>query len=148
MSQVIEILRSLGIDGTVYYQFGIFFIAFLGLKFIVFKPYLNAYDERIRRTVGGEEEAEKLLAEADDVERQYKEAAKKLNGEINSIFADQNSKAKKEIEQIMAVAKKEADAETEQARKELEDSIASARREMESHIPSISENIARKFVGN
>lgn len=147
MSQVIEILKSLGINNTVFYQFGIFFVAFLGMKWIVFKPYLNAHDERLKRTVGGQEEAESLLEEAANKEKQYSDKAKELNGQIKEIFAEQSSKAKKETEQIMAVAKKEADAQTEAARKELEQSVNLARREMESFIPSISEDIQKKFVG-
>ncbi len=146
MSQVIEILTSLGINSTFYYQFGIFFVAFISMKYIVFKPYLNAYDERVKRTVGGQEHAEQLLSEAGEKEEAYRKEAKKLNGEIKEIFAEQNSKAKKEIEQIMAVAKKEADEKTNQALKELEISVREARKEMENHIPEISKNIEKKFV--
>lgn len=146
MSQVIEILTSLGIDATFYYQFGIFFVAFLSMSWIVFKPYLRAYDERVYRTIGGQEEAESLLKEAAEKESLYGQKAKKLNGEIKEIFADQNAKAKKEIEQILAVAKKEADAQTEEARKDLEVSVRSARRDIENFLPSISENIQKKFI--
>ena len=146
MSQVIEILKSLGINETVFSQFGIFFVAFLSMKYIVFGPYLRAHDERVKRTVGGQEEAESLLNEAAEQEMLYSKEAKKLNGQIKEIFSEKNQKAKKEIEQIMAVAKKEADEKTEQARKELEESVSAARREMKDHIPTISENIQKKFV--
>ena len=146
MDQVIKILTSLGIDYTLKYQFIIFFFAFLSMKFIVFGPYLRAYNERVKRTVGGQEEAESLLGDADAKEQEYSEQAKKLNGQIKDIFSEQNAKAKKEVEQIMAVAKKEADSDMEAARKELEESVNMARKEMEGHIPSISENIQKKFV--
>jgi len=146
MDQVIKILTSLGIDNTLYYQFGIFFFAFLSMKFIVFGPYLKAYNERMKRTVGGQEEAEALLNQAEAKENEYSQEAKKLNGQIKDLFTEQNVKAKKEVEQIMAVAKKEADSETEAARKELEESVSAVRREMENHIPSISEDIRKKFV--
>lgn len=146
MSQVIEILKSLGIDDTVYFQFGIFFVAFISMKYIVFKPYLDAHDERIKRTVGGQEEAEQLLEKAAETEKAYAKKAKSLNSEIKEIFAVQNTNAKKEIEQIMAVAKKEADSQTEASRKELDESVSAARREMENHIPTISQNIQNKFV--
>ena len=146
MGQVISILQSLGINNTLFYQFGIFFVAFISMKYIVFKPYLDAYNERLKRTVGGQEETEQLLNEVNERETVYSQKAKKLNGEIKEIFAEQNSKAKKEMEQIMAVAKKEADEKTESARKELEASVSAARKEMESHIPTISENIQKKFV--
>ncbi len=146
MSQVIEILTSLGIDSTVYFQFGIFSVAFISMKYIVFNPYLAAYDERVRQTVGGQEEAHQLLEEAEKQEALFAAEAKKLNGRIKEIFGTFNLKAKKEVEDILGTAKKEAEAQTELARKELEASVADARKEMESHIPEISSNIQNKFV--
>jgi F-type H+-transporting ATPase subunit b len=146
MSQVIEILTSLGINNTVFYQFGIFFVAFISMNFIVFKPYLRAYDERVSRTVGGQEKAEQLLSKAAEKEKAYREQAKKLNGEIKEIFSEQNAKAKKETEQILAVAKKEADQKTEKARVELETAVVAARKEMENLIPEISKDIENKFM--
>ena len=116
-------------------------------NFIVFKPYLRAYEERLKRTVGGQEEAEQLLSEASEKEKIYKEEARKLNGEIKSIFSEMNSKAKKETDSIIADAKKEAEAESEEARKQLETSVNEARKEMESLIPEISLNIQKKFMG-
>lgn len=148
MSQVIEILKSLGVDTTVYYQFAIFFIAFFSMKTIVFKPYLDAHDERKKRTVGGEKEAVQLLAEAEEKENKYSKLAKDLNGKIKQIFSEQNTKAKKESEKIMAQAKKEVDERSEKTRKELEQSVSEARAEIETYIPAISENIEKKFVGN
>ena len=146
MSQVIEILRSLGIDSTVYFQFAIFFIAYFVMSNVVFKPYLKAYDERMRRTVGGQEEAESLLDQAKEKEEKYKKEAKKLNTEIKEIFNGANLKAKKEVEEILSEARKEADEQLEQARNDLDRSVDEARKEMKSHIPTISENIQKKFV--
>lgn len=146
MSQVIDILVSLGIDKTFFYQFVIFGIAFISMYIIAFRPYIAAYDERLRRTVGGQEEAENLLAEAAEKERAYKEEAKKLNVQIKAIFSEKNEQAKSEVEEILKEAKTHAESEVEAARKELEVSVLQARKEMESFIPSISENIQNKFV--
>ncbi|MCB0377623.1 MAG: ATP synthase F0 subunit B [Bdellovibrionales bacterium] len=147
MSQVLEILTSLGIDSTFFYQFVIFFIAFLSMNFIVFRPYLNAHDERIRRTVGGQKEAEDLMQSAAKEEEIYKAEARKLNSEIREIFATSNAKAKKETEEILNQAKTEADQEVEKGRKSLEATIQEVRKEMEAHIPEISKKIETKFTG-
>jgi F0F1-type ATP synthase membrane subunit b/b' len=85
-------------------------------------------------------------AEAQKEEEYGQQAKEASTARSKSSFAEQNAKAKKEVEQIMAVAKKEADADMETARKELEESVNMARKEMEGHIPSISENIQKKFV--
>lgn len=146
MSQVLDILRSLGINSTVYYQFGIFFIAYLSMMLIVFKPYLRAYDERLARTVGGQEEAENLLIEAEQQEEIYRIEAKKLNDEIKDIFAKSNEKAKQETDEILTAAKAQADSEVLNSRRQLEQSVAEARKEMATYIPKISENIERKLM--
>lgn len=146
MSQVIEILKSLGIDSSVYFQFAIFFIAYFVMSNVVFKPYLKAYNERQRRTVGGQAEAENLLKEAAEKEESYKLEAKRLNSKIREIFNVINGKAKKEVEQILVEAKSQANLQSDQARSDLELSVSEARKEMENHIPTISENIQNKFV--
>lgn len=146
MSQVIDILVSLGINKTVYFQFIVFGVAFLSMYIIAFKPYLAAYNERLNRTVGGQEEAEKLIEDAALKEEKYKEEAKKLNSKIRSIFSEKNDKAKSEIESILKEAKVQAEAEAEAARQELEACVIQAKKEMEKFIPSICENIENKFV--
>lgn len=146
MSQVIEILTSLGINNTLFYQFAIFFVAYIGMDFIVFKPYLNAYKERQRRTVGGQQEAQDLILEAEKQEARYKEEAKKLHIQIKEVFSEKNKIAKKEVEAVMNEAKVELDTEILASRKELENTIATVRKEMDNHIPEISKNIENKFL--
>ena len=52
MGAVLDILIGLGINETVYAQFAIFILAFTFLKYFIFSPYLAAYEERRKRTVG------------------------------------------------------------------------------------------------
>ena len=144
---ILEILTSLGIDSTFFYQFLIFFVAFASMNFIVFKPYLAAHDERVRRTVGGQAEAKDLLDQAKDTEAIYKEEAKKLNAEIREVFAKVNGKAKTEVEAILNEAKADADSQITAGRQALSQSVDEARKAMETHIPEISEKIQNKFMG-
>ena len=146
MDQVIGILTSLGINSTVFFQFGIFFVAYLGMNFIVFKPYLAAYKERQNRTVGGQQAAEDLLAEVEKQEEVFRGLARKLNENVKEIFQTHNSQAKKEVEEILSEAKSEADKEIQAAREELQSSMNQVRKEMENHIPEISQNIEKKFI--
>lgn len=146
MNQVIEILTSLGINHTLFLQFGVFFLAYVAMSQIVFKPYLSQYNERLRRTVGGQKEAHSLTMEAEEKELQYREVARKLNSEIRSIFQENNAKAKVETDQLLKQAQKKAELELESARKDLQKAVEEARNELDSHIPDISHNIQKKFV--
>ncbi len=146
MSQVIEILTSLGINTTVFYQFAVFFLAYISMNYIVFKPYLKAYDERMNRTVGGQEQAEKLLAQSNEKEESYKKTARDLNTKIREVFSTWNDKAKAETDLIIGEAKKQADQDLKLAQKQLDDTVAAVRKEMDQFIPSISENIQNKIM--
>ena len=146
MDQVLEILRSLGINSTVLYQFVIFFFAYISMQFIVFNPYLKAYSERVRRTVGGQEEAQDLLDQADQQESRFKDLAKDLNGKIKAIFSEKNALAKTEVEKIVNQAKETAESQLKESRQALNKAVEEARKDMENHIPEISKNIENKFV--
>jgi len=146
MSQVIEILTSLGINQTVFMQFGVFFVAYVAMSRIVFKPYLQKHNERLRRTVGGQEEAESLLTLVEEREAAYKQEARKLNSEIRSIFSEASSKSKQESEVLLRQAKDLAEKEAQMAQKQLEQAIKETRGELEQYIPEISTNIQNKFV--
>ncbi len=146
MSQVIEILTSLGINQTVFMQFGVFFVAYIAMSRIAFKPYLEKHNERLRRTVGSQEEAESLISLAEEREAAYKLEARKLNSEIRSIFSNASSRAKQESETLLREAQELAEKEAQKAQKQLEQAIKETREELERHIPEISTNIQNKFV--
>ena len=142
----VEILKNIGIDETLFLQFGIFLIAYLAMNFIVFRPYLNAYNERVCRTLGSREETQNLLQQANQKEEDYKVLARKLNGEINSIFAESGEKAKKDMEMILSKAKEESELQGRELAKQMKLSIAKARRELEEHISGLSNEIQRKLM--
>lgn len=142
----VEILKNLGLDETLFFQFGIFLIAYLAMNFIVFRPYLKAYNERVRRTLGSREETQNLLQQVNQKKEEYKVLARKLNGEINSVFVESSEKAKKDMERILSKAKEESELQGEELAKQMKLSIATARRKLEEHIPSLSGEIQRKLM--
>ena len=121
-------------------------MAYIAMSRIVFTPYLEKHNERLRRTVGGQEEAESLLSLAEEREAAFKVQARKLNSEIRSIFSKLNSQAKQETESILREAQGVAEKEALEAQKQLEKAIQETRSELERHIPEISTNIQNKFV--
>ncbi len=146
MDQIIDILKDIGINETLFFQVGLFFIAWLAMNCIVFRPYLMAYEERIRRTLGSQEETRDILKQAEKKEQEYKALARKLNGDIHSAFAESNTKAKKKTEEILLQARGDSELQNGKLRKQMELSVAQARRDLENHIPALSLGIQKKFV--
>lgn len=142
----VEILKNFGVNETLFIQFGIFFIAYLAMDFIVFRPYFRAYNERIRRTLGSKEQTLDILKQVEQKEKEYKVLARKLNGVINSIFNESNTKAKKDMEAILSKAKKESELQGGELAKQMELSIAEAHKDIEKHIPGLSGEIQRKLM--
>ena len=64
-----ELLKSLGIDSTLWSHLACFIVAYLALSTLVFRPYLRAFQERERRTVGSEEDAIRLIEEARELSK-------------------------------------------------------------------------------
>ena len=145
MDQVVEILKTLGINETLFIQFIPFFISYLALSFLIFKPYLRAYEQRVSRTTGEEVLAKNLLQKAEQKEVEYKILAQKLNSEISSIFSKSNEKAGKEVEKILQTAKKDVEKQNNQWSRELKLSMNQAKQEMKKHIPELSMEIQKKF---
>ncbi len=123
-----------------------FFIAYLSMNFIVFRPYLRAYNERVRRTLGNKKETQEILQQADQKEREYKILAKKLNGAIKSIFHESKMEARKDSEKILLQAKKDSEIQSKELSEQLELSAAKAREDLEDHIPDVSNEIQKKLM--
>ena len=145
MDQIIEILKTLGINETLFIQFIPFFIAYLAMSFLIFKPYLKAYEERLACTTGEEELAGTLLRQAEQKQEEYRTLARKLNTAIVSIFSEFNEKAEKETEELLLETKKDMEKQICQWKKELNISVSQAKKEMEKSIPDLSREIQRKF---
>jgi len=147
IDKVIEILVSLGINKTFFYQFAIFCLAYFGMSQVLFKPYLRAYEERKKRTVGGEEEAVEMTAAAEQKEAVYSKEAKDLNSKIKTIYKEQSDKAIKEKAAILDTARQKAETNMKSGRESLEVTMNETRDMMKEHIPSISQKIEEKFSG-
>ena len=61
---MVEIFGKLGIDGTIFYQFGIFVILAVALKKLLFAPLQSVIQEREEKTTGLESKADNILKEA------------------------------------------------------------------------------------
>ena len=90
-----DILSALGVDATLGIQFIIFLVSYVFLVNVVFKPYHRAYEERVKRTLGNAEFAERILAETKELEIEFEQKARLLNYETKGIFDSERSEAMK-----------------------------------------------------
>lgn len=142
-----EILNALGVDTTLWIHLACFFVSYLALSQLIFKPYLRAYEEREHRTVGNEEHAVRLIQEAGDLHGQYEQKAKVINAQIKSAFDASRADAGKQYESLVHAAREEAQKLIETSRASLANEIQAARKALSAEIPAVSSAIASKLAG-
>ncbi len=137
----------LDLDGTIFVQLAIFFIAFFILRELVFKPMMTLFDAREEAIDGARKEAKAMEQEALDkgvtfdeemrkVRLEAGEERDKLRGEGLRLEREMLDKVRNETNQVLADAEKKMTAEA-----------AKVRTELESQIPLIAKQIATQLLG-
>jgi F0F1-type ATP synthase membrane subunit b/b' len=147
MNIVVSLLHSLGVDSTLWLQLGCFFVSYVALTELVFKPYLRASNERENRTVGSEGAALKVLEESKALQQDYEKKARVLNAEIKSIYERQAHETHKERNALLTSARHEADHTLEAARRRIAQDLLEAHDTLLGQVPELSSAIASRLAG-
>lgn len=142
-----QIFTALGVDSTLVIHLICFLISYVALTQLVLKPYMRALQEREKRTVGGEEQAAKLVEEAADLQGQYEVKAREINSQITSIYNQSRTSAQKDSEVLVDSARKEATSLLEGARTKISSEVQSARKSLSAEVPAVGSAIASKLAG-
>jgi F-type H+-transporting ATPase subunit b len=140
------ILEQLGINQSVFFQFGIFILSLVVLSQIVYGPYFAALEEREKRTKGGEDLAQELLKQATDLRAEYATKARQVSGDIKTIFDTYRETATKEYEGIVSNARAESQKTVEEARSLVSAQIADAAKKIKDEAPLVAQSITQKLL--
>lgn len=141
------LLKSLGIDSTLWIHVVCFAVAYLSISNLIFKPYMKALTEREKRTIGGEEQAALLLSEAEAINTEYETKAKAVSSSIRAEYEVNRQAALKESETLLAAARSEASQLLEKSRATIATEISAAKSKLSSEVPAITAAIASKMAG-
>lgn len=142
-----ELLKTLGLDSTVAFQFGIFLIVYLFLSNLLFKPYLKAFNKRKEQTVGKTDTAERYISETQDLENEYETKAREINQQFKVIYDESRTLALKEHDRLVSEARAKAKSLTEKAQQEITSQMQAAQQELQSQIPVIAKTITGQVIG-
>jgi F-type H+-transporting ATPase subunit b len=142
-----ELLKSLGIDGTLWIHIACFAVGYLSLSNFVFRPYAKALAEREKRTVGGEELAQQLLVQAAEINANYEQKAKAISASIRAEYDKNRVEALRESETLISSARQEASKLLESSRAKISAEIGAAKNALAAEVPSITSAIASKMAG-
>lgn len=142
-----QIFTSLGVDSTLLIHLVCFLVSYIALSQLILKPYQAALAEREKRTVGGEEQAVRLIEEATDLQGRYETKAREINAQITGLYNDSRAGAQKQSEQVIVAARTEAGQLLESARKTISGEVQNARKTLSSQVPEVGSAIASKLAG-
>jgi F0F1-type ATP synthase membrane subunit b/b' len=121
-------------------------VVFTFVLHVGFKPYFRAFEERQKRTQGNEQQAEKLVAQAREMEAMFQRKARALNMEIKAIYDQERAAAHKEHERIIVDAKDKAKAIVDRARAKIQEEYNKAREELFKEAPAVGRSIAEQLL--
>ncbi len=147
MQIVLSLLTALGVNQTLWIQLGCFLVSYIALTELIFKPYMKAYHEREKRTVGGEEFAIRIIEEAQELTGNYEKKAREINADIKSMYDIKRTDALRDYEQMLADARESSSQLIEGARKKISAEVESARKKLAAEIPAVSSAIASRLAG-
>jgi F0F1-type ATP synthase membrane subunit b/b' len=142
-----DLLASLNIDQTLIFHFVIFAFVYLFLYFLLFKPYYKAFSERVKRTSGTQDVAERIVAETLDLETTYETKARKMSIEFKSLYDESRTKAMEEYDKTVSEARAQAKALLEKNRVVIQSEIEEAKKGLALETASVSQAIVRKILG-
>ena len=142
-----DLITNLGINGTIFYQFVIFLVAYLALNHFVFKPYVAAFEEREARTSGQTKAAEGAFDEAKKLKEEYAEMMRAQLEETQSFYSSAKKEAGDEYNKIVEAAKGKAKSEIDKAKIEISNQMSAAQTSVEAEAKALAGIITEKVVG-
>ncbi len=112
---------------------------------VLFKPYLDLYEERERSTTGAEGNARGALEEAAKLEAQYQDAFTDAQVETMRVKMDKLAQARKEASRIVSTAENDAHAKIVAARAENDKRAEQIRSDLKSDVEKISDEIVSRL---
>ena len=143
-----QLFQELGVNSMLWMQMGIFLFAYLVLTNLIFKPYLRAFEERQKRTVGNEALAERLINETKQLQQDYELKARAINNQFKSIYDEARAEASGEYERVITNAREKAAHLLEASRSQVATEIATARSMLGSQVPEVTNEIVKRLLQN
>ncbi|PIU00547.1 MAG: hypothetical protein COT74_04145 [Bdellovibrionales bacterium CG10_big_fil_rev_8_21_14_0_10_45_34] len=143
-----SILKTLGIDSTLWIQLASFLVGFLSLYYLIFKPYMKALLSWESQTVGGEDTANSVEAKAVEVELAFAQTSLKVRQKINEIFEEKRKEGLVKQTEILTKARAEANAKAELFKTDLTVSVQKVQKELDQAIPQLTEQICNHLMNS
>jgi len=143
---VSAILDQLGLDYTFFIHLGLFAFLFLVLANVYFKPFLELFQARHKRTVKDREAAEKLMEQADAKLQEFKHRLAQERAAARKEYERLLSEAKFEEEQMLSKAWSQAKKITQEAAESAAKQRDYVKEQIAKDVEHLATTIAERLV--
>ena len=141
-----ELLQSLGVNHTVFYQLAIFLVVFFSVREIAFKPYAEAYDKRESSTVGSIDGVGTINKNIEELRHAYETEARELHEQISTIFDMCRGEAQKEAEKIVTLARHESTHLVKATKEKVSEELGKAIGKAKAEAPSVAQAMVKRLL--
>lgn len=134
------------LDVTFFVQIALFFIAFLFLRSLIFKPMLALFEEREASIDGAKAEARRMEEDASEKGEVFDSAMRKIRLEAGEQREKLRGEGRRLESELLEEVRTETQTTLASAEADLATAAAKVRGEMEREIPSIARTIAQTLL--
>jgi len=135
------------LDGSFFVQLAIFFVAFLILRGLVFRPVMALFDAREQAMDGSKRLAEQLTQQAEQTREGFETKLRDVRKRANDERDENRAKAQQLARELTDKARRENTALLSSARARLEMEARDARQKAQAEVPGLARQIAEKLLG-
>jgi len=146
MSILINLLRQLQVNDTLFYMLGIFLFSYLVLSQLALKKLSAHLIERDRRIEGREEESHKIKEQLSENQQLLGDALKKAQGEASLAFANIKRDAVSEQRGIINAAREASSAELKKIRAIVTEQMNQELKKIDGEIPKLARQVLDQIL--
>lgn len=134
------------LDGTFWIQLGLFAVAFLALRPLVFRPMVALFEAREKAIEGAKLEALRLQDEADAETQEFDEEMRRLRLQAGEERDRLRAEGKRLERSVLDRVREDTERQLAEADKQLATEASKLRAEMKTSVPVLAQQIASKLL--
>lgn len=134
-------------DASLFVQMAIFFVAFLILRSLVFRPVMSLFDARDQAMSGSKETAEKMTAEAESTRESFETQLRTVRAKANEERDKKRAEAQQLARELTARARQQNTSQLTAAKARLDMEAQQAREKAEAEVPELARQVSAKLLG-
>lgn len=134
------------IDATIVVQAIIFWAVLAFLHFALFRPYLEAVEQREEGIGGSKEDAREMEQRVEELEREYDEKMRQARRDAQEVRETLRNQGEQKQNEMVEEVREELDGKLAEEREAIDAKVASAREDLEGRAEDLADRMVDKIL--